>query len=129
MFQLTREGSENRYQPKTFYGQLEHIYTVTFQNGCPGFYIFEPKTYILSCIHRCQLKTDESQLARLNIHLYENGDHNHLDIVDITAVQCLVGRVKDGPSGWAIIDKGGALARTVYQGEESSTEEVANSQY
>ena len=39
-----------------------------------------------------------------------------LDIVDITSVQALVGRVKTQVAGgqWAVIDQSGALARAVY---------------
>ena len=127
MFQPIREGGG--YQSQTLYGRLEHIYTITFPNGCPGLHIFGPKTFVLGCINRCQLKADEPQLARLNIHLYEEGCNNHLDIADITAIQCLVGRVKGGPNSWAIIDQSGALARTVYLGEESFTEQALNSVY
>jgi hypothetical protein len=28
-----------QYEPKTFYGRLEHIYTITFPVGCPGLQI------------------------------------------------------------------------------------------
>jgi hypothetical protein len=108
------------YGPKTFYGQLEHIYTITFSEGCPGLQISHPETYILACIHQCKIKTEDQQLARLDIHLYKEGDDTHLDVTDITTVQCLVGRVRDGSNGWAIIDRSGILARAVYLGEETS---------
>ena len=111
---------EGEYGPKTYYGRLEHIYTITFPNGCPGLQISNPTTFILACIHRCKIKTDDPQLTRLDIHLYKDGDEKHLDVTDITTVQCLVGRVRDGVNGWAIIDRSGILARAVYLGEESS---------
>ena len=118
---------EGGFGPKTFYGQLEHIYTITFPGGCPGLQVFYPTTYILACIHRCKLKTDDLQLARLDIHLYREGDDARLDITDITGVQCLVGRVRDGSKGWAIIDRSGTLARAVYLGEKSSEDQTVES--
>jgi len=46
----------------------------------------------------------------LDMHFYR--DVGVLDVVDITCLQCLVGRVKDG-ARWAIIDRSGRLARAV----------------
>jgi len=98
---------EGGFGPKTFYRRLEHIYTITFPGGCPGLQVFHPTTYILACIHRCKLRTDDPQLTHLDIHLYREGDDARPDITDITGVQCLVGHVRDGPMGWAIIDRSG----------------------
>ena len=108
------------YGPKTFYGRLEHIYTITFPVGCPELQITHPTTYIIACIHRCKIKKDHPQPARLDIHLYREGDDTRIDITDITSIQCLVGCVRDGPNNWAIIDRSGTLARAVYLGGESS---------
>jgi len=108
------------YGPKTYYGQLEHIYTITFPNGCPGLAISDPTTFILTCIHRCRIRAENPQLTRLDIHLYKEGDDKRLDVTDITTIQCLVGRVRDGPKRWAIIDRSGSLARATYLGEETS---------
>ena len=85
------------YGPKTFYGQLEHIYTITFPVGCPELQITHPTTCIIACIHWCKIKKDHPQLARLDIHLYREDD-THINITDITSIQCLVGHVRDGPS-------------------------------
>lgn len=114
------EHTGGGYQPKTFYGRLEHIYTVTFQRGCQGLQIFHPTTYILACIRQCRIRKEDPQLTRLDIHLYKERDEIRLDVTDITSVQCLVGRVRDGSDGWAIIDRSGTLARAVYLGDESS---------
>ena len=110
------------YRSKTFYGRLEHIYTVTFAEGCQGLQILHPTTYIIACIHRCRIRRDDPQLSRLDIHLYKDGDETHINVTDITSVQCLVGRVRDGSDGWAIIDRSGTLARAVYLGEESGSD-------
>lgn len=108
------------YGPKTYYGQLEHIYTITFPNGCQGLEIPNPTTFILACIHQCTIKAEDPQLTRLDIHLYQEGHDKHPDVTDITTIQCLVGHIRDGPKGWAIIDRSGSLARATYLGEETT---------
>ncbi|KAJ7474677.1 hypothetical protein B0H11DRAFT_1728327, partial [Mycena galericulata] len=45
----------------------------------------------------------------LDVHFYSRA--GALDIIDITTVQALVGRVKDVSNSWAIIDRSGVLAR------------------
>ena len=45
----------------------------------------------------------------LDMHYYQNGD-GYTEVVDITAVQCLVARVFDR-GWWTIIDRSGKLAR------------------
>jgi hypothetical protein len=126
-YELLKHLVGGEYEPKTFYGRLEHIYTITFPAGCPGLQIHNPTTYILACIHQCKIRMDDPQLTRLDVHLYKDGDEKHLDVTDVTALQCLVGRVKDGSNSWAIIDRSGTLARAVYLGEESSGDQTANS--
>jgi hypothetical protein len=106
------------YEPQTFYGQLQHIYVVKFSDTCSDACVEPEKPVFLVAIRNCKLdRTDDAELAKLDIHLY-----NHtgtLDVVDITSVQALVGRVKVqvGGGGWAIIDRSGALARAIYEEE------------
>ena len=45
----------------------------------------------------------------LNMHYYQNED-GYMEVVDILAIQCLVGRVFDC-GWWTIIDHSGKLAR------------------
>ena len=40
--------------------------------------------------------------------------HGRTEVVDITTVQCLVGRVKDRGT-WTIIDRSGNLARATFE--------------
>lgn len=56
------------------------------------------------------------ELAGLDIHFYSRT--GALDVIDITSVQSLIGRVKDTNDDWAIIDRSGALARAQWLGEE-----------
>ncbi|KAK0477207.1 hypothetical protein EDD18DRAFT_1087747, partial [Armillaria luteobubalina] len=46
-----------------------------------------------------------------------------LHVTDITAVQCLVGRVPCGENKWAVIDRSGSLARAVYLGDNEEQAE------
>ncbi len=105
------------YKPQTFYGQLQHIYVVKFSDTCSDARVEPKKPVFLVAIRNCKLETDDTELAKLDIHLYTHT--GTLDVVDITSVQALVGRVKVqvSGSGWAIIDRSGALARATYEEE------------
>lgn len=105
------------YEPQTFYGQLQHIYVVKFSDTCSDVRVEPEKPVFLVAIRNCKLETDDTELAKLDIHLYTH--MGTLDVVDITSVQALVGRVKlqVGGGGWAIIDRSGALARATYEEE------------
>ncbi|KAF7336408.1 hypothetical protein MSAN_02294800 [Mycena sanguinolenta] len=108
-----RNRPEN-FKLETFYGQLTHIYRVHLPDACPSLHTEGPTTYILAAIRSCTLKPDDKELAGLDIHFYSS--HGSLDVVDITTVQSLVGRVKRTDT-WAIIDRSGALARAEWLGE------------
>jgi hypothetical protein len=110
------------YEPQTFYGQLQHIYVVNFSDVCSDARVEPEKPVFLVAIRNCKLETDNTELAKLDIHLYTHT--GTLDVVDITSVQAIVGRVKVqvGGGGWAIIDRSGALARATYE-EEAEVED------
>ncbi|KAJ7206884.1 hypothetical protein GGX14DRAFT_535429 [Mycena pura] len=105
-----------KFELQTFYGQLTHIYWVNFPD--PGAVLDddEPATYILAAIRNCVLKADDPELAGLDVHFIART--GTLDLIDITSVQSLVGRVQDISSDWAIIDRSGALARGEWKGED-----------
>ncbi|KIM37514.1 hypothetical protein M413DRAFT_30969 [Hebeloma cylindrosporum] len=105
------------YKPQTFYGQLQHIYVVKFSDSCSDARVEPEKPVFLVVIRNCKLKADDTELAKLDIHLYAHT--GTLDVVDITSLQALVGRVKVqvGGGGWAIIDRSGSLARATYEEE------------
>ena len=110
------------FEAKTFYGQLQHIFVVRFSEMCQNEHVEPEKPIFLVAVRNCKLTTDDPQLARLDIHLYTQT--GTLDIIDITSIQALVGRVKSQVSGgaWAIIDRSGALARAVYEEELDADE-------
>jgi hypothetical protein len=65
----------------------------------------EPETIILASIKNCPIKRSND----LDIHYYQS-EEGYTEIVDITTIQCLVGRVFDR-DWWAVIDRSGNLAR------------------
>lgn len=107
----------------THYGKLEHIITVILPQDCGGLQPSGPTNSIFALIHRCILKEDDPQLASLDIHFFSR-EKPSFDVIDITWVQCLVGRVKAGGSNWAIIDRSGKLAQAVYE-EQGREQEPA----
>jgi hypothetical protein len=66
----------------------------------------EPENVILAAIKNCPIERDN---AELDLHYYKNED-GYTEVVDITAIQCLVARVFDH-GWWTIIDRSGKLAR------------------
>ncbi|KAJ6607075.1 hypothetical protein B0H10DRAFT_2228290 [Mycena sp. CBHHK59/15] len=104
------------FELQTFYGQLTRIYRVHFPRACPALGIDRSTTYILAAIRTCVLQPDDRDLTGLDIHFYSR--EGSLDVIDITSVQALVGRVKDVSNEWAIIDRSGVLAQAEWVGEE-----------
>ncbi|KAJ7278027.1 hypothetical protein C8J57DRAFT_1449122 [Mycena rebaudengoi] len=101
----------DKFELQTFYGQLPvtHIYRVHFPAAVEEIGTEGPTTFIFVAIRNRVLKPDDRELNGLDIHfILRTGG---LDVIDITSVQALVGRVKDVSDDWAIIDRSGALAR------------------
>jgi hypothetical protein len=65
-----------------------------------------PETVILASIKNCPVERQND----LDMHYYRNVD-GYTELVDIAAIQCLVGRVFDR-GWWTIIDRSGKLARS-----------------
>jgi len=107
----------------THYGKLEHIITITLPQGHENLQPSGPTNSIVALIHRCTLKEDDPQLAGLDIHFFSK-ERQSFDVIDITSIQCLVGRVKTGNS-WAIIDRSGKLAQAVPKTQGDGEQEPA----
>ena len=103
----------------TYYGKLEHI-TITLPPGHENLQSSGPANSIVALAHMCILKEDDPQLASLDIHFFSK-ERQSFDVIDITSVQCLVGRVKTGNS-WAIIDQSGKSAQPVYKAQDNEQE-------
>jgi len=100
----------------THYGKLEHIITITLPKGYENLQTSRPTNSIIAPIYRCILKEDDPQLAGLEIHFFSK-ERQSFDTVDITSVQCLVGRVKSR-NNWAIIDCSRKLAQAMYEEQD-----------
>lgn len=106
------------FELRTFYGQIQHIYTVHFENPTALATLqLLHDTVSLAAVQPCILD-GPSDLHGLDIHFYSR--MGALDIVDITTLQCVVGRVRDTqPGTWGIIDRSGTLARALSTAEDS----------
>ncbi|KAI0638582.1 hypothetical protein C8Q77DRAFT_1188451 [Trametes polyzona] len=91
-------------EPRTFYGQLQNIIVLELPFTATG----ESQTLVLGVIQRCEV-TEE--IASLDVHYYER--MGAVEVVDITTVQCVVGRIRDR-NRWAVIDRSGALSRAIF---------------
>ena len=64
------------------------------------------ETLILSAIRICNVEATND----LDMHYYRR--YGRVEVVDITGIQCLVGRIRDVDNKWwGIIDRSGKLAR------------------
>lgn len=99
------------YELRTFYGQLQHIYLIQFPGACGDLGLNQASTIILASIRTCVLDNPVPQLECLDVKFYSAEGAVH--IIDVTSLQCLVGRIRDR-NRWAIIDRSGSLARALY---------------
>ncbi|KAF8801556.1 hypothetical protein BYT27DRAFT_7174014 [Phlegmacium glaucopus] len=105
------------YIAKTSYGELEHIYSVKISDAAAlGTLSLKQDVVVFATIRTCVLDPTPSDFGPLDIHLYSK--MGSLDVVDITTIQCLVGRVRDRGNTWALIDRSGSLARAIYVDDE-----------
>ncbi|KAJ7606894.1 hypothetical protein FB45DRAFT_701419, partial [Roridomyces roridus] len=98
--------------PQTFYGQLQQIYLIRLNNAeaMPQYKIPPAHCIIMVVILPCDV-TDIDE--RLDLPRY-NKIKTRGDAIDATALQCIVGRVSDGPREWSVVDRSGSLARALY---------------
>ncbi|THU81651.1 hypothetical protein K435DRAFT_571382, partial [Dendrothele bispora CBS 962.96] len=109
----TRRNLDPVYKLETFYGQLQHIYLIHFNSACSQLNLLEPSTTIIMAqIKSCRVDNN-NEIEGLDVHFYSS--MGNTDVVDITSIQCLVGRVPVGHNRWAIVDKSGPLARALSQ--------------
>ncbi|KIJ70560.1 hypothetical protein HYDPIDRAFT_184816 [Hydnomerulius pinastri MD-312] len=102
------------YELKTFFGRLQHIFVVRLP-PTQHLNIHTPAVHILAGIETCEIQRSTD----LDIHYFNKV--GSLDVVDISCVQCLVGRIPVA-SGWAIVDRSGDLARALYAADEPLNE-------
>ena len=105
--------------PKSYYGHLKHIISVTFPEGYEDLHLYKGTTLAFALFHQCILVQKDSRLDRLNIRFYSDKDTN-LQITDISRVRGLVGRIRDGANSWAIVDRCGGFSREAYLTHETN---------
>ena len=93
-----------------FFGQLQNIFVIKIP-ASPALKL-EETTLILAAVRTC---ANPRMKGENDIYYYSR--EGHLEVIDISCVQCLVGRVKDG-SEWAIIDRSDGCARPVFVVED-----------
>jgi hypothetical protein len=99
----------SEFETKTYFGQLLNIFVVHLPaNKELG--LKEDKTLILALIDQCKAEQDHDYG---NLDLYSYKDMGPEEVVDMTCVQCLIGRVSSGGK-WVIIDRSGELQRAYY---------------
>lgn len=110
------------FQKVTHFGQLHHIFQLTLPHEPEPIVPIgaaaastEP-TVILFAAIRAYPITDKH--PSLDIHFFTVP--GTLDIVDVSTIECLVGRLKAASDShkWAIIDRSGSLARAIYMGDD-----------
>jgi hypothetical protein len=90
---------------KIYFGRLEAIYEVPL----PAHAAFDanPQTLLLAAIKPCKTTLD----IKSGLHTYK--EHKPIEVVDLQAIQSVVGRVFDR-GVWTIIDRSGELARATF---------------
>ena len=113
-----QKGRKPKFELQTFYGQIQHLFVINFSAATRlDLNVMDDELIvILAAIRTCDLDGDAAP-AGLDIHYYSRVGALHF--VDVTNIQCLVGRVKDG-NKWAIIDRSGSLARAVYVDDDNN---------
>ncbi|KAF5329111.1 hypothetical protein D9758_017948 [Tetrapyrgos nigripes] len=96
------------YELQTFYSQLQNIFAVTFP-AVPELNHPKDEMYFLAGIQVCEGMTKKNGLG---MPYYKK--LGRYEVVDMTCVQCLIGRVKAPDGDWAIIDRSGTIQRAVY---------------
>ncbi|KAF5353611.1 hypothetical protein D9758_013768 [Tetrapyrgos nigripes] len=105
-----RDASYVRYE---MYVDITHTSNVDLQFELATSYalnLLAPTEIIMAQIKSCKLDQND-RINSLDVHFYSS--MGQTDVVDITCIQCLIGRVPLGRNRWAIVDKSGSLARAL----------------
>ncbi len=91
---------ESVFEARDFYGQVQHFIVVPLPI-VQSIGLEKPTTLVLAIIRSCVI--EDHHLA-LNTHYYSRT--GSLDVVDLTTIKCLIGRIKEPCRGqWATIDR------------------------
>jgi hypothetical protein len=99
-----------RFEVKSFYGQLQNILVVHLP-ATPQLALDSEATLILAGIRQCVVTATNS----MGMLFYAK--MGPFEVVDMSCVMCLVGRIQtDGR--WAIIDRSSGLQRSYYAADQ-----------
>jgi hypothetical protein len=99
-----------QYEVQSFFGRLENIVVVHF-SATAQLALDAEATVILAGIRQCEINATNS----METSFYSR--KGRFEVVDITCVQCLIGRIQNGQR-WAIIDRSDRLQQSQYAIEE-----------
>lgn len=103
-------------EKRTFFGQLNNIFLIRLDPS-DALRLGSSETIILAAIRTCVNPRTKGNPS-LDIHYYSQ--HGRQEVVDLTCVQCVVGRLRTlDDREWAIIDRSGNLARAVFDDEQN----------
>ncbi|EPQ49976.1 hypothetical protein GLOTRDRAFT_67190 [Gloeophyllum trabeum ATCC 11539] len=110
-----RRALTPEFEPCDFYGQLRNIFVLDLPPS-RDLGLSESTTILLAAVH--SVKIDKP--ADIDVPFYR--EEGRTEVVDLAAVQCVVGRVYDDVrKWWAIIDRSGPLAQPIFvEGGEDS---------
>ncbi|KAL7280964.1 hypothetical protein ACG7TL_005913 [Trametes sanguinea] len=98
----------SEYEPRDFYGQLRNIYVVDLP-ASRDLKTTSPSTLLLAAVRTVTTKCPTD----LAMPFYRK--EGPLEVIDLAAVQCVVGRVYDSRRNWwAIIDRSGPYAQAEF---------------
>jgi hypothetical protein len=106
----TKRRVASKFEVKSFYGQLENILVICLP-ATAQLALATETTLILAGIRQCEIDSTNS----MGMSLYSK--MGRFEVVDMTCVQCLVGRVQNNKR-WAIIDRSCGLQRSYYAADE-----------
>lgn len=99
------------FKSQHFYGQLQSVIVLRL-SASDALGLEKDDKLALAIIRNCPI--EESHTGGLDIHYYSKP--GALEVVDLSSVQCIVGRVWDGRK-WAFIDRSRSLSRAIFVDE------------
>ncbi|KZV83746.1 hypothetical protein EXIGLDRAFT_713006 [Exidia glandulosa HHB12029] len=104
------------YVQAAFFGQLQHVFVLSLP-ALKKFKQREPQTVLLASVKDCTGATD----AYGNGIQYYSGALGPSHIIDLAAIECLVGRIEDRGE-WAIVDRSNDLTRVLVPNDDEDAE-------
>lgn len=102
----SRRRLEPKFEVKSFFGQLQHIFVVHLP-AAPQLGLDSEETLILAGVRQCVVDATNS----IGMPFYSK--MGQFEVVDMACIQCLIGRIQIGKQ-WAIIDRSGGLLPSYY---------------